>query len=142
MNTKTIGDISEACVIAECLKLGFNVALPFGDKNRYDLILDLPEGLKKVQIKTAQFKKDHLIIRAYSLSTKNGKLIKNSYNGDVDYIIGFCSETNKLYVFKPENFGKNSVIRLRLSASKNNQKKRVNLASNFELTKLSFSLIG
>jgi hypothetical protein len=38
-NTKSIGEISEAIVMAEFLKAGFPVLLPFGDNRRYDMVV-------------------------------------------------------------------------------------------------------
>jgi len=39
-NTKAIGEISEAIVLAEFLKMGFPVLLPFGDNQRYDMVIE------------------------------------------------------------------------------------------------------
>ena len=37
-DTKTAGEITEAVVLAEFLKAGFPVLVPFGDNLRYDLV--------------------------------------------------------------------------------------------------------
>jgi hypothetical protein len=40
MNSKIIGDVSEAAVIAALLKSGVNVLIPFGDRSRYDVVIE------------------------------------------------------------------------------------------------------
>ena len=39
-NTKAAGDITEAIVLAEFLRAGFSVCVPFGDNRRYDLVVE------------------------------------------------------------------------------------------------------
>jgi hypothetical protein len=51
-NTKSTGDISEAVVMAEFLKAGFPVLLPFGDNQRYDMVVEVSGRLLRVQCKT------------------------------------------------------------------------------------------
>lgn len=38
--TKQKGDVSEAVVLAELVKLGFSVLQPFGDNQSYDLVVE------------------------------------------------------------------------------------------------------
>lgn len=133
MNTKEIGDISESAVVTQLLKRGLSVAIPFGDRSRYDLILDDGKKLHKVQVKTAQYLKDKLIIRAYSISTKEGKTIKNTYSNDVDFIAAYCHELDKVYILPIADVGDGGVITLRLTTPKNNQKSKVILADQFEI---------
>lgn len=39
-NSKSIGERSEAMALAHFLQLGWVVLLPFGDNQRYDLVID------------------------------------------------------------------------------------------------------
>ena len=39
-NTKKVGNATEAVVMAEFLKAGFPVLMPFGENNRYDLVVE------------------------------------------------------------------------------------------------------
>lgn len=52
-NTKTIGETTEAIVLAEFVKAGFPVLLPFGDNQRYDLVIEAGGRFLRVQCKTA-----------------------------------------------------------------------------------------
>lgn len=134
MNTKEIGDISESAVVTQLLKCGLSVSIPFGDRSRYDLILDDGKKLHKVQVKTAQYLKDKLIVRAYSISTKEGKTIKNTYSNDVDFIAAYCHELDKVYIIPIAAVGNGGVITLRLADTKNNQKNKVTPAEQFVIT--------
>ena len=51
MNSKDKGNIGEAIMLAEFIKRGIQVSIPFGDNARYDLIIDLNGKLYKVQVK-------------------------------------------------------------------------------------------
>lgn len=129
-NTKSIGDLGEAFVLAECVKRGLNICTPFGDNAKYDCVIEEPDGqLSKVQIKTSVPKDDYL---EFSLSSAvkgvNGKYANTTYsNDDIDYFLLVDAVTHIIY--KYEEFGKRSVI---LRFTEGRQKKGVNLASDFE----------
>lgn len=53
-NTKTVGDTTEAVVLAEFMKAGIPVSVPFGENQRYDLIADVHGTLLRVQCKTGR----------------------------------------------------------------------------------------
>ena len=53
MNSKQKGSIAVAQCIAKLYKLGFEVLLPIGDRNPYDLVFDDGKKLNKVQVKFA-----------------------------------------------------------------------------------------
>ena len=50
-NTKRAGERSEAAFLNKASQLGFGVAKPWGDSERYDFILDNGRRLLRVQIK-------------------------------------------------------------------------------------------
>jgi hypothetical protein len=52
-NTKMAGNASEAVVMAEFLKAGFPVLIPFGENSRYDLVVEADGRFLPVQCKTA-----------------------------------------------------------------------------------------
>ncbi len=53
MNSKQKGSLAVAHCIAKLYKLGFEVLLPVGDRNHYDLVFDDGKKLHKVQVKFA-----------------------------------------------------------------------------------------
>lgn len=48
MKTKDKGDLAKLSVARKAISKGFWVSIPFGDNERYDLILDTREELEKV----------------------------------------------------------------------------------------------
>jgi hypothetical protein len=52
MNTKQLGDETEAHVLTALIGAGYTVSVPFGDNERYDLVLDTGERFLKAQCKT------------------------------------------------------------------------------------------
>lgn len=75
-NSKTVGDVSEAKVLARFIELDWSVSIPFGDNQRYDLILDRGLGLERVQVKTACYRSGSLVFKACSQSCGGSKKFK------------------------------------------------------------------
>ena len=53
MDSKFKGNITELEVLTYMTKLGYQISIPFGDRERYDQIWDIHGKLLKVQVKTA-----------------------------------------------------------------------------------------
>lgn len=87
-NSKSIGERSEAIILAHILKLGYSASIPFGNNQRYDMILDDGEKLFKVQCKTGRLIQGCV---SFSVASKNGFTKKRkSYHGDVDLFLVHC----------------------------------------------------
>ena len=50
---KRIGNIGEAKAISWLVEHGISVSIPFGDNERYDLVIDNNGSLERVQVKTS-----------------------------------------------------------------------------------------
>jgi hypothetical protein len=87
-NTKTIGDATEAVVMAEFLKAGFPVLIPFGENTRYDLVVDAGGRFLRVQCKTASSGGDGAICsnaRSIRLGgPRSALIVAQSYRGQAD----------------------------------------------------------
>src|SRR5213592_1586521 len=59
VNTKRKGELSEAAFLLKAASLGFGVAKPWGDSERYDFILDNGHRLLRVQIKATDTLRAH-----------------------------------------------------------------------------------
>jgi hypothetical protein len=55
-NTQAQGNIGMGRCIAYYTDLGYTVCLPMNDCQEYDLVVEYPDGLKKVQVKTTRQK--------------------------------------------------------------------------------------
>lgn len=132
MNSKQKGDITELEIILAFTKLGYNVLLPYGDRNRYDLVVDTGNKFIRIQCKTAT-KKDngnYYIISCKSSHRKNGKCVSHPYfKNEIDY---FATTINKKQYLIPVEECNSSKI-LRISSPKNSQKKNITFADNYLL---------
>lgn len=130
MNSKAKGEISEGHVIAHLLKLGYSVSMPFGDNQRYDLILDDGERLWRVQVKTARLQRGCLVFSAASVNGFTGK--KTDYRGQIDIFLAYSPDTDKVYRAEVDDAGRNEVW-LRIEPAKGGPTTTIRWASDYEL---------
>lgn len=50
-NTKKLGNLTELQCMTYLYGLGYSISIPFGNADKYDLILDIDDKLYKIQIK-------------------------------------------------------------------------------------------
>ncbi|RTL07672.1 hypothetical protein EKK58_00525 [Candidatus Dependentiae bacterium] len=131
MNTKQTGDISEAAVAAEFLKAGLTVLTPWGDRHRYDLVVEEEGVFLRIQVKTGRVKNGAIIFGSVSISTQDGELVHRPYTGQIEYFAVYCRETDKVYIIPVGLCGAHGFA-LRLHPPKNKQVKGVHLAKDFE----------
>ena len=77
MNCNYQGAITETQIMLECLKNEIEISIPYGNKARYDLIIEINNNLYKVQIKTSRLAKTQgkaFMFNCYSVV--NGKKCK------------------------------------------------------------------
>ena len=125
MTTKQIGNIGEAKVLSEFVRLGVPVYLPFGDNEKADLIADFNGKLNRIQVKTSQKIIDGDKVRFSLVSStvhrQNG--VKHIYTEDeIDYFAFYNLERDRVYLIsiKEEGLPKNEVtIRFYLPKTKN-----------------------
>lgn len=103
MNTKDVGDVTVAMVLASLVKAGRAVLIPFGDNRRYDLVIEEDQCFKRIQCKTGHMMSNGSIRFSTCSSTfhrSGGR--KMSYRGQADLFGVYCKETNKVYLVPVE----------------------------------------
>jgi hypothetical protein len=55
MNTSRKGDETESTILSRLIAVGLSVYIPFGDSDRYDLVVDDGKALSRVQCKTGSW---------------------------------------------------------------------------------------
>jgi hypothetical protein len=133
--TNSVGDISEASIIARFLQIGYVVLTVYGGNQRYDLVIEDADGqFWRVQCKTARIQDNGTVV-AFDTANHNYAL-KNKqwrhYRGQCDYFAVFCEELDKIYLVPVDQAG-NFRVNLRLVPAKNNQEKKVRWAKDYEL---------
>lgn len=121
-NSKQIGNLTELQCAARLYEIGCSVSLPFGDSDKYDLIIDYKDNLYKVQCKHAnpQFDSDGQLAFLKVKTTwqsRNSKgyiqfkyeqneidFFATMYNGECYLIpISECSLEKRLRLTTPKN---------------------------------------
>lgn len=119
MNSNTIGNMAESVILAEFQKMEIPVSIPFGRNEPYDFIIDTKEGFKSVQVKHGTYK-NGCVVSEITRKRTYKKTQRVSYKGIVDYIAIWCSEINRAFLLKPEEFKAIQTAYLRVEQPKNN----------------------
>ena len=89
---KRSGEIAEAAFLAKAASLGFGVAKPWGDSERYDFILDSGHRYWRVQIKSTE----RFAESRYRVKTSGWKA---TYTCDeIDFIVVYLVPENLWYI--------------------------------------------
>ena len=132
MTTDQKGAIAEAAIAFEAMKLGIGVFRPMGDE-RYDLIFDTRPELLRVQCKWATRYNNVVVVRCYSCRRAREGLRKKVYSRDeVDAIAAYCLELDRCFFFPATAFHLRSQFQLRIAPTRNNQRRGINWADDFD----------
>lgn len=127
---KKIGEISEAMIIARLLQSNYVVCKPFGDNQRYDLVIEKDGVFLRIQCKTGRIKENVIFFPTCSINRDSH--VRRSYVGDIELFAVYCHENDKVYLVPIEDCGL-SAKQLRLTPTLNNQSKRISFAIDYEL---------
>ncbi len=128
MGPKMIGEMSESLVLAHLLKLGFSVSVPFGNSQKYDLVLDRAGKLDRVQVKTGRIKNGCVVFQTAARNTINGK--RTSYYGAADLLMIYCPDNGLVYVVPITADMNASTMALRLDRPSNGQASGIRWAAD------------
>lgn len=129
-NPKAIGERSEGIVLGELCRLGKVVLLPFGNNQRYDLVVDEGDRFVRVQVKTAYYKGGCVLFKTNSVNAFTGE--RRTYNGQIDVFMAYSAKTDKIYIVPVEECGPSGFC-LRVEPTKSGQRAGVRWAKDYEL---------
>jgi len=132
-NTKFVGDVSEAKVIAAFVEAGYSVSIPFGENHRYDLVVELGNVLSRVQVKTGRVRKGAIIFNCSSSHTHRNGPHSRTYQGEVEFFAVYCPDTANVYLIPSPEISDAFRWSLRIAHAKNGQRKRIREASLYAL---------
>lgn len=133
MNTKRLGNIGEAFVLAKLVEMGIPVYLQFGDNEPADYIILVNNYPLKVQVKSSDtYNGEKTIFDLMSSTTHRINGIKYKYSKEeVDIFLCYDIKTRQLFVV--ENQGNMSNVAIRYEKPKNNQTKGINYYTDYTL---------
>jgi hypothetical protein len=129
---KAIGDRTALAVMLALRKIGYEIAVPFGENTRYDLVIDDGMRLQRVQCKTGRLRRgaiDFMTSSSYAhhVSPKQPR----DYRGQIDAFAVYCPATAGVYLIPIEEVQVPSRATLRVDPARNGQRKRIRLAEDY-----------
>jgi len=132
MHKKTKGSIAELIVASHLMEEGWNMLLPVGENNRYDLVGEKDGKFIRIQVKYVTPKNG--VLEVNCRSSNNWSVLHYSEK-DIDVLAVYDSVNKSVYVIPVSKINRSS-LKLRVSATKNNQKAKVHFAQDFLLKNL------
>lgn len=122
---KQKGNIGEAKCLAKMVELGVPVCLPFGDNERYDLVIEHNGKLEKIQVKysSSQESEGSIVFRVASSTNHTTNKHLTTYTNDIDAFLLYNSLTDEIYYVPIDIVGTRKTMTMRMTPSKNGQSK-------------------
>lgn len=133
LTTNQKGAIAEAAITKTAVELGVDVYRPAVEGGGYDLIFAVGTRLVRVQCKWARIYRDAVVVRCYTSRRARSGLVHRVYTADeVDAFAAYCAELDSCYFIPFEVVGASPAIHLRVSPARNNQRRGVRRAEEFD----------
>jgi hypothetical protein len=127
--TKQLGDIAEAAIMADVLRRGYRVALPYGEDWPFDLLVLRDGRFERVQCKYGR--SDGRVLIAKCDSTNNWQVIKYT-KAMIDVLAIYDATTRRCYYIPAEELGDGRrMMNLRVGPTLNNQAARIRWAETY-----------
>jgi hypothetical protein len=136
---KAKGDRSTLAVMLALQQTGYEFFVPFGENTRCDLVLELRGGLVRVQCKTGRLRSGAVSFAVCSCygHHRNPGAARRDYQGQVDYFAVYCPQTCGVYLVPIADVPTRSSAALRVAAARNNQRRFIRYAADYEIAKVS-----
>jgi PD-(D/E)XK endonuclease len=127
-----VGLRTEAAILAELVRRGYQVLFPFGTNQRYDLVLDIEGQFVRAQCKTGRLRRGVVIFSTKSTRSNTRGSFTRGYDGDAEVFLVYCPETGRIYAVPvddaPAGYGY-----LRVDPTRNGQSEGIRWARDYEL---------
>src|SRR5262245_34221261 len=135
---KAKGDKSTLAVMLALHEIGLPFRVPLGENSRYDLVLEFGDQLARVQCKTGRLRDGAVLFKTCSTYDHHPySKPSRDYRGEVDYFAVYCSQTRGVYLIPIADLPNRVSGSLRVEPARNNQRRFIRLASDYEIAKVS-----
>jgi hypothetical protein len=131
IHPKERGQRSEAAVLHAFVRRGITVLQPFGDSERYYLVIEASGRFYRVQVKTGRLKDGRIQFATRSTGTHTRKVEKEGYEGEVDVFAAYSPEMERTYIV-PLSEAPKTTMSLRVEAA-DKDSPNINWAEKFRL---------
>lgn len=128
VNPKAVGEVSEAMVLARLVQSGLVVLMPFGNNQRYDLVIDRGDRFERVQVKTGRLANGVVRFKCSSVNGFTGA--RTGYQDQADTFMIYCPENGAIYAVPVSDCGASSVS-LRVDPAKGGPTSTLRLAADY-----------
>jgi hypothetical protein len=130
MGSATRGNAAEAALLHALVRRGLDVFVPFGSGHPFDLAMYVPDaGFLRVQCKRGWALRGCVVFNAYSTDHGSGP---RGYIGLADLFGVYFPPSEQVFLAPVDAFGVTEG-RLRLEPPRNNQRKGIRMAAEFEI---------
>ena len=133
-NTKKLGNLTELQCMTYLYGLGYSISIPFGNADKYDLILDVDNKLYKIQIKHSSECVDsngEIEYIKFSCTWQSHNATgysKNKYQeNEIDFFATFYN--GQCYLVPVSECSMQKILRIK--PPKNNQRKGINFLEDY-----------
>jgi prevent-host-death family protein len=128
------GNIAEAAIALEAIKLGIDVLKPVAEHGRYDLAFDLGHRILRVQCKWARLEKGVVCVNlvGYRMTSAGGVRTKYSAK-EIDAVAAYCQALDRVFLLPASEVAGRAAFWLRIAPTKNAQRAAINWADNYSL---------
>lgn len=130
---KAKGDRTEAVVLAEFVKLGVTVLLPWGENTRYDLVFEIRGRFFRVQTKTGRLRNGRVLFNSVSSTNHHRNGATRGYVGEADFFAVWCPDCPADVFLIPVAVVGLRGLTLRVDATRNNQSTDVKWARDYTI---------
>jgi hypothetical protein len=136
---KAKGDKSTLAVMLALQEIGLPFLVPLGENTRYDLVLEREAEFARVQCKTGRLRNGAVLFATCSCygHHRNPGTARRGYEGQVDYFAVYCPQTCGVYLVPISEVPNRVSTALRVSPPRNNQRRFIRLAADYEIAKVS-----
>jgi PD-(D/E)XK endonuclease len=119
LNCKAKGDLAELAFLFKAASLGFGVAQPYGDKERYDFILDSGERFWRVQVRSTSYAEAER--SAYTVNASHigkGHKVETYQPEEIDFLAAYIVPVDIWYIVPVNQLASLRFLRLYPSGCK------------------------
>lgn len=129
-NSKDTGDLSELKIIGAFISSGYQVAIPFGDNSKFDVVLIDSDEMYRVQCKTAWTDgPGSFRFNTHSQTTKDGQYHETTYEHAIEAFAVYYPQDDKVYWIEP---GDAASKKMNLRTSAKIDHPSINWAADYE----------
>ena len=102
MNTKQMGDLSQAKLELKLLSKGYTILTPRGDNQRYDFVIEKEGEFNRIQCKTGMVRNGNVVFSSCSSSYHRSRR-KYTYVGQIEYFGVYCPDNDTCYLISEQD---------------------------------------